>query len=106
MSRIIKQIPTDATDFEIDVNGNDFLSIDQASPDSGAYATGILTFEARTPGSDHFQALSPNILDLETPLVLKIENQPVEAVRVTVTGYTGTATAINLALNDWGVIRK
>ena len=106
MSRIIKQIPTNATDFEIDVNGNDFLSISLAAPDSGDQTDGVMTFQGLVPLAADFEAISPNTIDIATPATLKIDNQVVEKIRVTLDGFAGTATAVNLALNDWGVIRK
>lgn len=106
MSRIEKQIPTNATDFEIDTNGNNYLSISLAAPDSGDQTAGTMTFQGLVPGSADFEALSPNSIDISTPATLKIDNQIVEKVRVTLAGFTGTATAVNLSLNDWGVVRK
>lgn len=105
MSKIFKQIPTNATDFEIEVNGNDYLSISLADPDTGTQTGGVMTFEALAPGSADFEALSPNTINIGAPTTLKIDNQIVEKVRVTLAGFTGTATAVNLAFNDWGVIR-
>ncbi len=106
MSKIIKQIPTNATDFEINVNGNDFLSISLAANDTGTQTTGVMTFQGLVPGAESFEALTPDTIDIAAPVTLKIDNQVVEKIRVTLTGFTGTATAVNLALNDWGVIRR
>ncbi len=105
MSQIIKQIPTNATDFEINVNGNDFLSISLADPDSGTQTAGTMTFQALVPLAADFESLSPNTIDIASPATLKIDNQVVQKIRVTLAGFAGTATAVNLALNDWGVIR-
>ena len=105
MSKIPEQIPTNATDFEISVNGNNFLSISLAAPDSGTQTAGIMTFEGLVPGADSFESLSANSIDISSPATLKIDNQILDKVRVTLVGFAGTATSVNLSLNDWGEVR-
>lgn len=106
MSKIPVQVATNSVDVEFQVNGNDFISISLAAPDSGTQTAGTMTFEGRVPGAADFEALSPNTIDISAPVTLKVDNQVLEKLRVTITGHAGTATAVNLSLNDWGVIRK
>lgn len=105
MSKLSAQIPTNATDFEFPVNGNNFLSISLADPDSGTQTGGTMTFEGLVPGAADFESLSANSIDISSPATLKIDNQLLERVRVTLAGFTGTATSVNLSLNDWGEVR-
>ncbi len=106
MSKTTVQVAIDSVDVEFQANGNDFISISLAAPDSGTQTAGTMTFEGLVPGAADFEALSPNSINIAAPVTLKIDNQVIEKLRVTVTGHTGTATAVNLSLNDWGVIRK
>lgn len=107
MSKIIKSFPVAGGPHEIDVNGNQFLSISLSDPDAGTtQLTGTLTFEGRVPGAVDYEALSPNSIDIAAPVTLTVQNQILDSIRVTIAGFTGTATNLNIALNDWGVVRS
>lgn len=105
MSRIFKDIDIDAVDQEVMVNGNQFLQVDIAVPESGSHTTGTLTFTAKAPGAAEFSAVTGASIDLASPEHVTIQQDMAEFLSFTVTGYTGDAPAVRIVLNDWGVVR-
>lgn len=107
MSKITKSFAVAGGPHEIAVNGNQFLSISLADQDgSETQLTGTLTFEGRIPGATDYEAITPNVIDIAAPVSLTVQNQILDSVRVTIAGFTGTATNLNISLNDWGVVRS
>lgn len=86
----------------VDVHFNSSLQISLGEPIGGTQTAGTLTFQAKAPNAIAFEPITPiNSIDIAAPVSFVIEKSPVFQLEVTVAGFSGTASSIQLALSDF-----
>ena len=98
----LANIPAANGTYPIDVHQNGNLQIDLGAPLGGTQLTGTITFRAKSPNAITLQAISPvNSIDIAAPVPFTIEGNVVGTLEAVVSGFTGTANEIQIALSDF-----
>ncbi len=71
--------------------------ISLGATDDGTYTGGTLTFRAKAPSGFDFEDISPvNSIDISAPVSFTIDNM-IGELEITLAGFAGTATLMNVA---------